>query len=50
MGWLADPGLVGRQVKSEIAGDEDVVGGVRRRRCHASPVRITTLRLRPNPP
>jgi hypothetical protein len=30
----ADPCLVGRQVESEIAGDEDVVGRVRGRRCH----------------
>jgi hypothetical protein len=28
---------VSRQVKSEIARDEDVVGRVRRRRCHAVP-------------
>ena len=28
-GLAPDPGLVGRQVQSEIAGDEDVVGRVR---------------------
>ena len=28
-GLAANPGLMGRQVQSEIAGDEDVIGGVR---------------------